>query len=380
MRRDHQALGGWSSWPREYRDPASPAVAAFAASSAEQVEFHAWLQWIAESQLAGAARIAREAGMSIGLYGDYAVGANPGGSETWSDPDAYCLGAGIGAPPDRLALKGQDWGLPPPHPDVMLRGGCAGFRELMRANMRHFGALRLDHVMSLFRLWWVPQGLPASEGGYVQYPVDQLFRVVAEESRHSRCLVIGENLGTVPQEVVRDMAACGAFGYKVLYFERAADGSFTAPANWSREALASVSTHDLPSLKAWWTGDDIDLRARLGLYPEGMDLGELKAERDRDRELLLEAMAEVGVRPRWPVERFEPAFAAAVHAFLASTASALAAVQVEDLLGMTEPVNVPGTSSEYPNWRRRLSADLAGLFDDPAAQSVLETMRGLRPR
>ena len=379
MRRRHGAGGGWTAWPEEYRDPGSPAVKAFAEGAAEDIEFHAWLQWIAESQLAGVARVARGAGMAIGLYGDYAVGANPGGSETWSDQGAYCQGACIGAPPDRLALKGQDWGLAAPDPQAMAVDGCRRFRLLMQENMRHFGAVRIDHVMALYRLWWVPRGMAASEGGYVHYPAAALFEVVAEESRAAGCMIVGENLGVVPDEVDRAMADFNLYGYKVLFFERQADLRFTAAADWRRDALASVSTHDLPSLRAWWEGSDIGLRARLGMYPEGVDPGELVAGRQQDRELLIEAMAAAGVRPHWPVERFEPAFAAAVHAFVASTSSALMAVQAEDLLGMTDPVNVPGTSSEYPNWRRKLSGDLAELLRGDSARPIVETMRRLRP-
>lgn len=380
MRERHGAAAGWRSWPVEYRDPSSPAVAAFATEAADEVTFHAWLQWIAESQLAGAQRVSLEAGMRIGLYGDYAVGAHPGGSETWAGGDAYCHGASIGAPPDALALRGQDWGLSPLDPETMRRDGLAAFEALMRSNMRHFGALRIDHVMSLSRLWWVPVGLPASAGGYVQYPSGQLFGSVARASREAQCLVIGEDLGTVPPEVGEAMSRSGILGYTVLYFERNPVGGFKLPADWRHAALASVTTHDLPSLGAWWAGSDIELRAQLGLYPQGQDLDELLEERARDREALLDAMAAAGVRPRWPVERFEPEFAAAVHALLASTRSSLVAVQAEDLLGMTDPVNVPGTSAEYANWRRKLTGDTAALLRGPAAVPVVAALQRMRPR
>jgi len=379
MRAAHAAHGGWPSWPAPYRDPEGAVVREFAAGNQAEVEFHAWLQWIAESQLAGAARAATDAGMRIGLYGDYAVGCNPGGSETWSDQHGYCLGASFGAPPDALALKGQDWGLPPPDPVTLRREDCRAFRSLMRDNMRHFGALRLDHVMALYRLWWVPRGMPASEGGYVHYPVECMFTAVAEESVRCGCLVVGENLGTVPAEFSGIMKSSGMYGYTVLYFER--DGEpFKSPAAWSREALASITTHDLPSLKAWWEGSDIELRAQLGMYPPGQDLGKLKAERELDRERLVEAMAEAGIRPRWPVDRYEPQFAAAVHGFLASTRSALVAVQAEDLLGMTDPVNVPGTHDEYANWQRKLSGNIQEMLSGDAARPIVDTLRRVRPR
>ncbi len=380
MRREHRALGGWVTWPDAYLDPEAPAVQAFAADHEAEVGFHAWLQWVAEAQLAEAQCVAREYGMRIGLYGDYAVGVHPGGSETWANRSVYCIGASFGAPPDALALKGQDWGLPPPDPRRLAELHGAPFRALMRDNLRHFGALRLDHVMSLYRLWWVPRGRSAAEGGYVHYPVQMLFDIVAEESARSGCMVIGEDLGTVPAEVRGLMEEAGVHGYLVLYFERDAGGAFRLPRQWRHDALASITTHDLPTLRAWWEASDIDLRARLGMYPPELEVAALKAERAADRERLIDALAGAGTRPRWPVEAFEADFAAAIHAFLASSASALVAVQAEDLLGMEDPVNIPGTCAEYANWRRKLSADLEALIEGDSARPILQALRRHRPR
>ena len=379
LRSRRDAEGGWMSWPEAYRDPGSRVVAAFARAAARRVEFHAWLQWIADGQLAAAARAARDAGMSIGLYGDYAVGVNAGGSESWSRQHVYRLGAAVGAPPDALALKGQDWGIPPQDPQALLEAGYRPFIELMRDNMRHYGALRLDHVMALYRLWWVPRGMPATDGGYVHYPLDDLLGIVSLESHRNRCLVIGEDLGTVPREVRLAMGAFGVYHYKVLLFEKTPQGTFIPPGDWRRHALAAISTHDLPTLASWWEGSDIDLRARLGLYPDAEVEAEVREARALDRERLLDAMAEAGVRPRWPVDRYEPQFAAAVHAFLAASRSSLVAVQAEDLLGMLEPVNVPGTSTEHANWCRKLTGGFDDMFDGPGAP-VLEALRRHRPR
>jgi 4-alpha-glucanotransferase len=379
MRQRREAEGGWLSWPAAYRDPQSRVVRAFAQSAARRVEFHAWLQWLAEEQLAAAAGAAREAGMSIGLYGDYAVGVNGGGSEAWAQQGVYRLGAAVGAPPDALALKGQDWGIPPQDPQALQEARYRPFVELMRDNMRHYGALRLDHVMALYRLWWVPRGLPATDGGYVHYPLDDLLGIVALESHRNGCLVIGEDLGTVPREMSLAMAARGVYHYKVLLFEKTPKGGYRLPGDWSRHALAAISTHDLPTLASWWDGSDIDLRARLGLYPDAEVEAEVREQRALDRERLLDAMDSAGIRPRWPVDRFEPQFAAAVHAYLAASRSALVAVQAEDLLGMLEPVNVPGTSTEHANWCRKLTGGLDDMFDGPGAP-VLEAMRQHRPR
>ena len=204
--------------------------------------------------------------MPIGLYGDYAVGANPSGSETWSDQGSYRMGAEIGAPPDPLALKGQGWGIPPQDPSVMQEQRLQGFVRLIRNNMRYYGALRLDHVMSLFRLWWVAAGSSPTEGAYVHYPLQQLLTVLSLESSRSACLVVGEDLGVVPDEMRRAMPEYGLYHYKVLLFEKL-DGRFRRPDEYPRYALATVTTHDMPTLRSYWEGRDIELRRRLNLYP-----------------------------------------------------------------------------------------------------------------
>lgn len=264
---DPDRYWGWPAWPQTLRDPAGAGVREFEEEHRVAVEYYAWLQWIADQQLAAAQSLALELGMPIGLYGDYAVGVNPSGAETWSDQQVYRMGAGVGAPPDPLALKGQDWGIPPQDPHALIAAGYRPFRDLIAANMRHFGALRLDHVMALFRQWWVPVGLGATEGGYVHYPVDDLMSVLALESERHRCLVVGEDLGTVPDEVRRAMAEFAVYSYKVLLFEKHADGSFRRPAEYVRRAIATVTTHDLPTLRGWWEARDLELRDRLELFP-----------------------------------------------------------------------------------------------------------------
>ena len=262
---------GWPVWPEAYRDPAHASVQAFAAEHAERVEFYAWLQWLADVQLGEAQSLARELGMPIGLYGDYAVGVNPSGSETWSDQALYRKGAGVGAPPDALALKGQDWGIPPQDPNVLLAEQYRPFRNLIAANMRHFGALRLDHVMALFRQWWVPAGLGSTDGGYVHYPLDDLMSVLALESERHSCLVVGEDLGTVPPEMSHAMGERAVYSYRVLLFEKHADGSFIPPRDYPRRAIATITTHDLPTLLGYWSASDVELRRRLVAVPQRRD-------------------------------------------------------------------------------------------------------------
>jgi 4-alpha-glucanotransferase len=354
---------GWLSWPDEYRDVNGPAAQHFAAAHPEQVQFHQYLQWLAHDQLTDAQALARDLGMPIGLYGDYAVGSNPSGSETWVDQASYRMGAEIGAPPDPLALRGQGWGIPPVDPVVMESQRLQGFVRLIRNNMHYFGALRLDHVMSLFRLWWVAAGDPPSEGAYVHYPLQKLLTVLALESVRSACLVVGEDLGVVPDEMRRAMPEFGLYHYKVLLFEKIA-GRFRRPDEFVRRGLGTVTTHDMPTLRSYWEGRDIDLRRNLNLYPSIEIQNEVVRERDQDRVALLAALNEHGLKPASPAspgEAFTADLAHALHVYLARSATVLVSLQIEDLLGMIDPVNVPGTDREYPNWQRKLTADIEDM-------------------
>jgi 4-alpha-glucanotransferase len=354
---------GWTNWPQEYRDVNGGAAGRFALEHSAEVEFHAYLQWLAHDQLVRAQALTRELGMPIGLYGDYAVGANPSGSETWVAPSRYCLGAEIGAPPDPLALKGQGWGIPPSDPAAMQAERLQGFVQLIRDNMRYYGALRLDHVMSLFRLWWVPAGCPATAGAYVHYPLQQLLTVLGVESLRSSCLVVGEDLGVVPDEMREAMPQFGLYHYKVLLFEKIS-GRFRRPEEFERSALAAATTHDLPTLHSYWEARDIELRRRLNLYPNAQIEGDVVRERDHDREMLLSALREQGLNPAHPnapLEPYTPELGHALHLYLARSSSVLVALQIDDLLGMTDPVNVPGTDAEYPNWRRKLTASIEDI-------------------
>lgn len=377
LRERDPAHWGWDSWPAEYRDARGAAVRRFALEHAEAVEFHAWLQWLAHRQLAEAQQLARSLGMPIGLYGDYAVGVNPGGAETWADAPTYCLQAGIGAPPDPLALLGQDWGIPPQSPDVLRATAGAPFRALVRQNLRHYGALRLDHVMALCRQWWVPRGLRSTDGGYVHYPLALLLDILAEESARAGCLIVGEDLGTVPDEIREALPAHAVHSYKVALFERVAGDAFRPPAEYVRGALAVLSTHDLPTLRGWWEGQDLDLRERLGLFPSAAVRDQLRWERGVDKWRWLEALRAGGIAPDQPQDGAGPytaALAAALHRFLGRTQSALAALQVEDLAFEAEPVNVPGTDREHPNWSRRLPVEVEALFQAPASRAILAAM------
>jgi len=363
------SASGWMCWPQEFRDVNGSAAARFALEHREEVDFYAYLQWLAHEQLVRAQALARELGMPIGLYGDYAVGANPSGSETWVDEASYCLGAEIGAPPDPLALKGQGWGIPPPDPAAMQAQRLHGFIQLLRDNMRYYGALRLDHVMSLYRLWWVPAGCAATAGAYVHYPLQQLLTVLSLESARSSCLVVGEDLGVVPDEMRKAMPEFGLYHYKVLLFEKIS-GRFRRPDEFAREALAAATTHDLPTLRSYWEARDIELRRRLNLFPSVEIEKDIVQQRDHDREMLLTALREQKINPAHPNAPLEPytdELGQALHLYLARSSAALVALQIDDLLGMTDPVNVPGTFAEYPNWQRKVTASI----EDMAARADL---------
>ncbi len=389
LRRKHGSGAGWHNWPKEFHTPDSDAVRQFATRHAGEVDFHAYLQWLAASQLDEVRALARELGMQIGLYGDYAVGVNASGSETWSDQSLYCTGAAIGAPPDPLGVAGQEWGIPPQDPRQLRRTAYAPFVALLRASMRWAGALRLDHVMALFRQWWVPRGFKSVDGGYVHYPLDDMLGVVALESARGGCLVVGEDLGVVPDEIRRALPEFGVYNYKVLLFEQRG-GEFVAPADYTRHALAVVTTHDLPTLRGWWAGHDIDLWERLGFYADGSVGERARADRARERRKLLAALrreelwaAEQAPRTDAPaIETPTPPYSAelcrAVHVYLARSRAALVTVQLEDMIGMLEPVNIPGTSSEYPNWTRRMTASAREIFARADARALAAAMSTAR--
>jgi 4-alpha-glucanotransferase len=377
--RQDPGLWEWRRWPEAYRRPDSPEVAAFAAENEDRVGFFAWLQWLADQQLGQAFAAARQAGMSIGLYRDLAVAVNPSGADTWSHPEAFVPDVSVGSPPDMFNPDGQNWGLAPLSPLALRETGHGEFVACLRANMRHAGALRIDHVMALQRLYWIPQGRSGAEGAYLRYPFDDLLRILALESQRSGCVVVGEDLGTVPEGFRPRLSAAGVLSCKVLMFEREADGRFRPPQSYPAEALVSASTHDLPTLAGYWSGHDIDWRQRCGFLGEGA-ADAARRERAQDRRRLLEALAEGGLLPddvsiEAPPEELSIEVNLALHAFIARTSGRLVMAQVEDMLRVVEQTNLPGTTSEHPNWRRRLPLDVDSLLRDPEAMAVAATLR-----
>jgi 4-alpha-glucanotransferase len=368
----------WQAWPEEYRDPALPAVARFAEDNRHRLDFLAWLQWVADEQLGAAAAAATERGMAVGLYRDLAVGANRAGAETWVNAAAVVSGAEVGAPPDIHNPAGQNWELPPFHPRALRQEGYRSFIELIRANMRHAGGLRIDHVMGLQHLYWVPQGQEPSAGAYVRYPMEELIGILALESHRQGCLIVGEDLGTVPEGFRERMAQANILSYRVLFFEQEPEtGAFVPASAYPKLSLAIVGSHDLPTLRGWWQERDLDLKEQLGLFPEPGEAARQRQTRERDRMQLLRVLRGEGFLPP-DGEPDIPTLARAAHAFLARTPSVLAMVQIDDLTDEADPVNVPATSDEHPNWRRRLSMTLQELATRPRFIDIAEIFRAER--
>jgi 4-alpha-glucanotransferase len=353
-------IADWRDWPAEFRSPDSAVVKKFSREMHDEVTFQMWLQFLADRQLAAAARAAD--GMAIGLYRDLAVGADPSGAETWSNQRAVITQAQVGAPPDIYNPAGQRWGLPPFHPLALQKEGYRSFIDLLRANMRHAGGLRIDHVMALQQLYWVPRGATAAQGAYVRYPMEDLIGILALESHRNQCLVVGEDLGTVPPGFRERMTRARILSYRVLFFEQA-DGKFVAPDRYPELSLAVAGSHDLPTLSAWMAASDLALKDELRLFPNQALSEGAHLDRARDREALLAAFREHGLAADPAMSMAQ--FADTAHAFLASTASAVTMIQLDDITREATPVNVPTTSTEHPNWRRRLSMTLEEIAAEP---------------
>ena len=348
----------WRAWPEALRNPASPAVEAFARANAEAIRFHLYLQYLCDQQLAKTSGL-----MKIGLIRDLAVGCAPDGAEAWALGDAMAHGVSVGAPPDPFSAEGQVWGLPPANPHHMRATGYQDFAELLAANMRHAGGLRIDHAMGLARLFWVPEGGRGAEGAYVSYPFHDLLGHVALASQRAQALVIGEDLGTVPEGFREALEATDILAYRVLLLEREAAG-FKPQSAYPASAVACVSTHDLPTFTGWRAGADIDERHALGQTSADQAARE-HAERDSEVTILRQIIG----------DDLSPA----AHRFVAEAACDLVYVQADDLTGETQAVNLPGTDRERPNWRRRLALPLAEIFDNKAAVPILHAVQTIRP-
>ncbi|WCE32256.1 4-alpha-glucanotransferase [Vibrio sp. SCSIO 43137] len=377
------SVWGWPVFPEKYRHFHNPAVKTFIEEHKDDVQLYLYLQWIADGQINEAQTLAEEKGMSVGLYRDLAVGVANSGSETWADEGNLIMDASIGAPPDVLGPLGQNWGLPPLNPQVLQATGYDAYIKLLRANMKHCGALRIDHVLGLLRLWWIPQGEGAKDGAYIYYPVEDMLAILALESHRYQCSVIGEDLGTVPDEIVEILADAGVHSYKVFFFETAEDGGYYSPKHYTEQSMSALCTHDMPTLRGFWHCDDLKTGSELGLYPDEEQLKGLFDDRLKCKQEILNSVEWHGFLPDGvgrdatlvPMDRY---LSEALQLHLAAGSSALLSVQLEDWLEMDKPVNIPGTVDEYPNWRRKLSVNLDDIFARDEVNHIAKRLTEVR--
>jgi len=339
--RERFGNGGWQRWPAEWHD----AGAALEKLDPDEIEFHAFTQWIAHEQLAACRDLAHELGLPVGLYLDMAVGVDAGGADAWALSDAIPSGLSVGAPPDVYNPAGQNWGLAGPHPQALIDTDFAPYRQALRSAMQYAGAIRIDHALGLNRLFLIPSDESAAGGGYVSFPFDAMLAVTAQESAAHRCLVVGEDLGTIPEGVCETLNQWGVWSYRVALFERENDAHFRMPEHFPRRAIVTFNTHDLPTFSGWTTAHDLKTKHALALDP-----GETGQERERALTAMRNTLAHQGMPPELSL--------ASVLRYLARTQSQLLAVGIEDILGLNEQSNIPGTIDEHPNWRRKLPVSL----------------------
>ena len=357
---------GWPCWPEAYQKPDTPEVKAFAKENEQRIQYFEYLQWLTEEQIAAAQKSAKDAGMIVGVYRDLAVGVDRGGADVWGDHNLFVLGASTGAPPDGLGPQGQNWGLPPFNPVVLQERRYKPFIEMIRNSMRNCGALRIDHAMGLFRLWWCPNDGSAAEGAYVHYPLQDMLGIIKLESCRQQCLVFGEDLGTVPQEITDSLPPARFYSSVMGIFGQ--DGDHYLPASdFKPKALATLVCHDTPTLRGWWEEKDIELCHELGIYSDEAVDHERWA-RELSRKAVINTLNSMGELPEGvdPHAEKSPAYSREVMEkfsyYLALSSSQIAGIQLEDCMMIDTPVNMPGTSEEYPNWRRRLTENLDEFF------------------
>ncbi|EGQ7813187.1 4-alpha-glucanotransferase [Vibrio parahaemolyticus] len=381
---EDSGVWGWPVFPEKYRTFDAAGTQKYIKDNQDRVHLYMYLQWIADDQIKEAQALAEEKGMAVGLYRDLAVGVADSGSETWADEGNLVLDASIGAPPDILGPLGQNWGLPPLNPQVLEATGYDAYIKLLRANMKHCGALRIDHVLGLLRLWWIPKGEKATEGAYLYYPVEDMLAILALESHRHQCSVIGEDLGTVPDEIVDILRDAGVHSYKVFFFETSKeDGGFISPKHYAEQSMAALCTHDMPTLRGFWHCDDLKMGREIGLYPDEKQLEGLFADRLKCKQGILDSVRWHGYLPEGighdaqfvPMDSY---LSEALQLHVAAGDSALLSVQLEDWLEMDQPVNIPGTVNEYPNWRRKLSMNLDEIFSREDVNRISKRLTEVR--
>jgi len=379
--RHNREIWIWPDWPESYRHPDSPAVAEFAKRHWRLVLFYKFVQWQLDVELAASQRRALASGMEIGLYHDVALATDRCGSDLWAHRRFFVAGCRVGSPPDDFAPQGQDWAFPPPNSPAHLDDGYRHFIETIRKNLRHGGALRLDHVMRFFRLYWIPDGMSATTGAYVRDSSEDLLRILALESVRNRVVVIGEDLGTVPDYIRNSLARYRILSYRLLFFEKRPGGEFKSPDEYPRAALVSASTHDLPTLAGFWMARDVEARRAAGLLPDDASYRRQIESRVWEKQKLLDAAFRLGLLPErhGRQARDLPELTGELHnaliGFLMSTPSMLMALNQEDLTKESEQQNLPGSTWQYPNWRRKMRYSIEDLESSSAARDFVVMFR-----
>ncbi len=367
----------WRSWPEPLRDPESPSVAAFQQAQPERIDLHRWLQFETYRQLGDVAQRARTLGVDVGVYQDLAIGTHPGGSDTWAYRDLFLTGAWLGAPPDPYSWSGQNWGLPPINPRALRQQRYRYWIQVLQRSFEHAGALRIDHVMGLFRMFLIPEGGSGPDGAYIRFPAQDLLGILALESVRHNALVVGEDLGTVPKEVPPALKKWGLLSSKVLLFEKGSRG-FKPASRYPEQALATANTHDWPPLAGFWTERDIELRARIGLLQQS-EVVSARAERTKEKKQLMRLLR-LSPPHHFEESHFLRKVSGAVHDFLCSTPPSLVGISLDDLTGEVDPVNVPGVGPDkYPSWRRKTRMTMEEISWSFEVDDAIRCARRRRP-
>jgi len=381
IRKRNPEIWVWTDWPEAFRDPESKETSAFRQKHWRSVMFYQYLQWQVDLQLEAAQRHARAKGMSIGLYHDLALATDRYGSDLWAHRSFFATGCRVGSPPDDFSPRGQDWAFPPPNAQRHRESGYQLFIESIRKNCRHGGALRIDHAMRFFRLYWIPDGADATRGAYVRDYAEDLIRIVALESVRQRVIVIGEDLGTVEPSVRETLAKFGILSYRLLYFEKDQRGEFRGGSQYPQQALVSSTTHDLPTLAGFWINEDIEARRRAGILPDEASYQAQLAARILEKQKMLDSLLRERLLPDWfprsarEIPELTGELHNAVVGFLASTPSMLLLINQEDLTKEPEQQNLPGTTWQYPNWSRKMHFRLDELYSAKQATDFVRMFR-----
>ena len=370
-----RGLDGWRTWPAPFHDPDGATVRQFAAENTDEIAFHLFVQWLAHESLAAVQGHAKAAGMAVGLLADLAVGVHTGGSDSWSQRDHLLHGLTIGAPPDPLGPLGQNWMLTTFSPRGLAESGYAAWIATLRSALSRAGGLRIDHAFGLSRLWVMPEGRSSSDGAYLAYPFHDLTRLAALESHRAKALIVAEDLGTKPGGFAEAIDETGMFGMRVLWFERALDHGFIGPQDYPADSVAMTGTHDTTTVAGWWTGHDLDWADNLGRLPLNSNRDKEDERRAWDRGLLWATFG--GSEPRPAPDDPAPAVEAALR-HIGRARSRLAIAPLEDILALEEQPNLPGTITEHPNWRRRMSAPLEDLLAEPETAQRIDTLAAAR--